>query len=72
MPYNVRIYTADFYCSHCERAKSLLRRLGIQYREIIGELPKGTASYPQIYFGMDHVGGCEELFKRFRKGELSD
>lgn len=72
MPYNVRIYTADFYCPHCERAKSLFRRLGIQYREIIGERPPGTHSYPQIYFDLEHVGGCEELFKRYRKGDLDE
>ena len=70
MPYNVRIYTADFYCAHCERAKSLLRRLGIPFEETIGELPTGLHSYPQIYIGLEHIGGCDDLFKLYRNGGL--
>jgi glutaredoxin 3 len=70
MPYHYHIYTADFYCPHCERAKSLLRRLGIPFEETIGTLPTGLHSYPQIYFGPTYIGGCDQLFKLYRAGEL--
>ncbi len=68
--YNVRIYTADFRCPYCDRAKSLLNRLAIPYTEVIGELPTGLTTYPQIYFGLELIGGCDDLFNLYREGKL--
>jgi len=69
--YNVRVYTADFHCPYCVRALGLLDRLAIPYTKYIGELPTGLATYPQIYFGLEHIGGCDELYSLFRNGKLS-
>lgn len=68
VPYNVRMYTADFICPYCDRAKALLNRLEIPYVEIKGELPTGLETYPQIYFGLQHIGGCDDLFNLYREG----
>lgn len=70
-PYNVRVYTADFNCPFCERAKSLLNKLEIEYTEYVGELPDGLSSYPQIYFGQKHIGGCSDLFNLYQSGYFS-
>lgn len=71
-PYNVRIYTADFNCPFCDRAKSLLNQLNIEYTEYIGELPKGLSTYPQIYFGQELIGGCTELYNLHQTGRLTN
>lgn len=68
-----RIYTIA-RCVFCDRTKSLLNRLGIPYEEIYCEdasdLPAGLKTFPQIYFGTTHLGGCMELYELHRKGEL--
>lgn len=68
-----RIYTIA-RCVFCARAKSLLNRLGVPYEEIYCEdasdLPTGLTTFPQIYFGTTHLGGCMELYELHRKGEL--
>lgn len=73
------IYTTAF-CGWCERAKALLERNGISYREIrVDEDPAwrdemikrtGQRSVPQIFIGERHVGGFDELHRLEKSGEL--
>lgn len=68
------------WCPHCERARALLARRGVRYREIDveedaalrGEMVarSGRRSVPQIFIGARHVGGFEELYALERAGEL--
>lgn len=76
----VTIYTGG-WCPYCQRAKALLQRRGIAYREInLEDDPAlrhemvlrsgGRRSVPQIFIGDHHVGGSNELAAIDRSGEL--
>lgn len=77
---DVTIYTREF-CGYCAAAKSLLDRKGIAYteldatyspalrQEMIGRA-KGRSTFPQIFVGDVHVGGCDELHALERQGRL--
>ena len=73
MKKNVTIYTSSL-CGFCYKAKSLLKRKNILYKEIDVDLnyekrnemvkkSNGRTSVPQIFFKNRHIGGCEDLFK---------
>ena len=73
MSQNVTIYTSSL-CGFCYRAKSLLKRKSIPYKEIDVDLDhekrnemviksNGRTSVPQIFFKNHHIGGCDDLFK---------
>ncbi len=68
---NVEIYTWQ-YCPFCIRAKSILDRKGIKYKEhpIDGDQEARHAmsirannrtTVPQIFINNKGIGGCEEL-----------
>ncbi len=70
---DVIIYTSSL-CGFCYRAKSLLKRKNIPYKEIDVDLDfdkrsemvkksNGRTSVPQIFFKNHHIGGCDDLFK---------
>lgn len=67
--HNVRIYTIA-NCPYCTRAKALLNKKEIEYEEVFCEssqdLPKDLTTFPQIYFDLEYIGGCQELFNYFR------
>ncbi len=76
----VTIYTSP-YCPYCLRAKSLLKRKGVDFdeidvsrsaalREAMIERAHGRYTVPQIFFGDYHAGGCDELHALDAKGEL--
>jgi glutaredoxin 3 len=75
----VTIYTRPF-CGYCSRALALLEDKGVDIHEIdIGAEPErrgemiqrsGRATYPQIFVGEHHIGGCDELMMLDRRGEL--
>ncbi|MFI2812173.1 MULTISPECIES: glutaredoxin 3 [Microbulbifer] len=75
----VTIYTTRF-CPFCVRAKYLLDRKQVPYREIpVDGNPQkraemtaraGARTVPQIWVGDEHVGGCDELMAAERSGEL--
>lgn len=78
----IEIYTKTF-CPYCWRAKALLEKKGIQYREISvdygGELREqmiaranGRTTVPQIFIRELHVGGCDDLHDLDRNGRLDD
>jgi glutaredoxin 3 len=69
------------WCGFCERARGLLRRKGVAFREIhLDKTPEeretmmqrsgGRRSVPQIFIGERHVGGYDELAALDRAGEL--
>lgn len=67
-------------CPHCLRARLLLWRKGVAYREIrSGELEHGRQTlmeqtggwrYPQVVIGGRCVGGAADLARLQRSGEL--
>ena len=76
----VRIYTTPI-CPYCVRAKSLLRKKGVeaeeidvfmdmQAREEMESRSAGARSVPQIFIGETHVGGCDELYALEKEGKL--
>lgn len=75
----VVIYTRD-YCGYCARAKALLTDKGVGFTEInAGADPdkraemqarSGRNTFPQIFIGATHVGGCDDLFALDRAGKL--
>ena len=75
----VVIYSSD-WCPFCMRAKQLLARKGVTFKEIRvdgqpdlrAEMTRkaGRTSVPQIWIGSTHVGGCDELYTLERAGKL--
>lgn len=76
----VDIYTT-MWCPYCSRAKTLLERKGVAYREIsLDEEPgrraemvqraHGGRTVPQIFIDGEHVGGCDDIHALDRAGKL--
>lgn len=76
----VTVYTRPL-CGYCARALALLGRKGVEVVEISAAFdPKlraemiaragGRNTYPQIFIGDAHVGGCDDLEALERAGEL--
>ena len=76
----VDIYTIR-YCPYCQDAKELLSRKGVNFHEIDAsgnrdirkqmiERTGGRSTYPQIFIGATHVGGCDELYALEDSGKL--
>jgi glutaredoxin 3 len=68
-------------CPFCIRAKGLLDRKGVAYREIVidgderardamAQRAAGRRSVPQIFINDQHVGGCDDLHALERSGQL--
>lgn len=76
----IEMYSGDF-CPYCVRAKSLLKKKGLEFTEYnvqkdpqrrseMLERSAGARSIPQIFINDRHVGGCDELYALEKKGEL--
>ena len=76
----VRMYTTPI-CPYCVRAKSLLKKKGVEVEEIdifMDESARaemqantgGARTVPQIFIGDTHVGGCDELHALEKAGKL--
>jgi glutaredoxin 3 len=76
----VEIYTRPG-CGYCSAAKSLLTRKKAAFTEFdIARNPSWRqemydragdgATFPQIWIGETHVGGCDELYSLDREGKL--
>lgn len=76
----VEIYTTTF-CGYCIAAKRLLKKKGVGFteynvgrdaekRQEMMDRANGGYTVPQIFIGIDHVGGCDELFGLERAGKL--
>lgn len=76
---SVTVYTPAF-CPYCSRAVALLRGKGadVQVIDATGDHRKrdemvnrsGRWTFPQIFVGDVHVGGCEDLHALERAGRL--
>ena len=76
----ITIYTRMF-CGYCTAAKRLLRDKGVEYAErdatfsprLRAEMIDRSAggwTFPQIFAGDTHIGGCTELYEWERRGDL--
>lgn len=76
----VTLYTKPF-CPYCGRALALLRDKGVEFTEIeaafdpekkreMVERANGRMTFPQIFIGEEHIGGCDDLMALERDGRL--
>ena len=76
----IEIYTRPG-CGYCSAAKSLLNRKKATFTEYdAGKDPTvrqkmydragADTTFPQIFIGERHVGGCDELYALDREGKL--
>jgi glutaredoxin 3 len=76
----VVIYTRDF-CYYSDAARELLKRKGVVFKEINAtgnrelrnemiERANGGSTFPQVFIGDTHVGGCDELYALEDQGKL--
>jgi glutaredoxin 3 len=76
----IEIYTRPG-CGYCSAAKSLLNRKKATFTEYdAGKDPSvrqqmydrvgASVTFPQIWIGETHVGGCDELYALDREGRL--
>ena len=79
---HVTIYTRPF-CGYCARALGLLRDKDADFTEIEAGMDAnmrsemiqksgGRTTYPQIFVGERHIGGCDEMMDLERAGKLDD
>ena len=78
----ITVYTRPL-CPYCVRAVSLLKKKGVAFEEIdagfdakkkqeMVERASGARTFPQIFIGDLHVGGCDEMMALERAGKLDD
>ena len=76
----VTVYTKPL-CPYCARALALLQKKGAEIVEICAafdneqrakmmQRSNGQRTYPQIFIGDAHIGGCDELLALDRAGKL--
>ncbi|MEL7480891.1 MAG: glutaredoxin 3 [Pseudomonadota bacterium] len=76
----VTIYVRDF-CPYCTRALSLLQSKGVKpeiinagmdagKRQEMVARSNGGRTFPQIFVGDTHIGGCDEMMALDRRGGL--
>ena len=76
----IEIYTRPG-CGYCTAAKSLLARKKVAftefsaaanpaYRDQMYDRAGDGTTFPQIFIGTVHVGGCDELYALDREGKL--
>lgn len=76
----VKIYTRKF-CGFCTAAKRLLAKKEVSFRELDATFDSslkqrmiqesgGKVTFPQIFIGNTHVGGCDELYGLEQSGKL--
>jgi glutaredoxin 3 len=76
---HVTIYTKPF-CPYCSAALGLLQKKGVDFTEIVASNDpekrkemmerSGGYTYPQIFVGDRHIGGCDDMMALERRGEL--
>ncbi len=76
----VTIYTRGF-CPFCSRAVSLLKKKRADFEEIDAGMDAGKRAemiqrsnggrtYPQIFIGDQHIGGCDDMMALEKRGQL--
>ncbi|MGS4887713.1 MULTISPECIES: glutaredoxin 3 [unclassified Roseibium] len=77
---DVTIYTRQL-CGFCTAAKRLLEKKGVSFtehdatfdpklRQEMVQKANGRSTFPQIFIGSKHVGGCDDLHDLERAGKL--
>ncbi|MBZ9603892.1 glutaredoxin 3 [Phyllobacterium chamaecytisi] len=77
---DVTIYTRNG-CGYCTAAKSLLSKKGVAFTEHNASIEpaarqemlaraNGRSTFPQIFIGEAHVGGCDDLYALENQGRL--
>lgn len=77
---DVTIYTRAM-CGYCSAAKRLLDSKGVAYKELDASFSpelrqemisraNGRSTFPQIFIGAQHVGGCDDLHALEQTGRL--
>ena len=77
---DVVIYTKPG-CPYCYAALGLLAKKGVDFTEIVAsndpekkaemvQRSGGRATFPQIFLGNTHVGGCDDLYALDAEGRL--
>ena len=80
MKKDIIIYTRD-WCGYSDAARDLLRRKGVAFIEINATGDKdlraemiakanGRNTFPQVFIGDIHVGGCDDLYALDEAGTL--
>lgn len=80
MPAAIEIFTRPG-CGYCSAAKSLLARKNAAFteydvavdpafRDQMADRVGAGATFPQIFIGKTHVGGCDDLYALDRAGKL--
>ncbi|MES2035894.1 MAG: glutaredoxin 3 [Pseudomonadota bacterium] len=77
----VTIYTRPF-CGYCARALAVLEKKGADFVEIEAGMDpnlrqemmsrSGRSTFPQIFVGEKHIGGCDDMLALDRDGKLDD
>ena len=76
----VTIYTRSM-CGYCARAVALLKEKNVDFTEIdagmnakarreMFEKSNGSRTFPQIFIGETHIGGCDDMMALERAGKL--
>lgn len=76
----VTVYTKPG-CPYCSRAMSLLSQKDADVTEIVAsrdpdikaemvQRSGGKTTYPQVFIGEEHVGGCDDVMSLERRGKL--
>lgn len=76
----VTIYTRAF-CPYCTRAVQVLKEKGVELNEIDAGMDaklreemiqrsNGGRTFPQIFVGDTHIGGCDDMMALDRAGKL--
>lgn len=76
---HVTIYTRPF-CGYCARALGLLASKDADFTEIEAGMDpalrkemmdrSGRSTFPQIFIGETHIGGCDDMLALDRAGKL--
>ena len=76
---HVTIYTKP-YCPYCIRAVSVLEKKEVEFTEIEAASDpekrremlqrSGRSTFPQIFVGDQHIGGCDEMMALEFDGKL--
>ena len=77
---HVTIYTRPF-CGYCARALSVLKAKGADFTEIEAGMDAklrqemvqrsgGGTTFPQIFIGDKHIGGCDDMVALDDAGKL--
>jgi len=75
----VTIYTRPF-CGYCAHALSVLKAKGADFTEIDAGMDaklrqemvdrSGRTTFPQIFIGDQHIGGCDDMVALDEAGKL--